>query len=232
MTDLCSGILQPRTVRNRSFTTLWRKAPGFWREHTASLALNPGMLQIMRFKIWHLYVQKSYHIMVLLALVLDNLHNSLMALWVMQLSEAYTYTPLVSTLTALYLLQIHAWTQISHIREKQEHFKVLFGDFCYVAKKQNNPCSACNVLRKTTWKRSPGERKKLLHRAPCTHHTKRNMTSKSFPVKHREKLRSWCCGTSNSFHLGFQSWGIILQSHFDHYCSLKRQRTKKQHLQT
>lgn len=28
--------------------------------------------------------------MVLLALVLDNLHNSLMALWVMQLSEAYT----------------------------------------------------------------------------------------------------------------------------------------------
>lgn len=120
MTDLCSGILQPRTVRNRSFTTLWRKAPGFWREHTASLALNPGMLQIMRFKIWHLYVQKSYHTMVLLALVLDNLHNSLMALWVMQLSEAYTYTPLVTTLTALHLLQIHACIQISHIREKQE----------------------------------------------------------------------------------------------------------------
>lgn len=126
MTDLCSGILQPCTVRNRSFTTLWRKAPGFWREHTASLALNPGMLQIMRFKIWHLYVQKSYHIMVLLALVLDNLHNSLMALWVMQFPKLVLIHPLVSTLTALHLLQIHACTQISHIREKQEHFKVLF----------------------------------------------------------------------------------------------------------
>lgn len=127
VTDLRSGILQPRTVRNRSFTTLWRKDPGFWREHTASLALNPGMLQIMRFKIWHLYVQKSYHIMVLLALVLDNLHNSLMALWVMQLSKAYTDKTLVTTLTALYLLQIHACTQkISHIREKTNILRCCF----------------------------------------------------------------------------------------------------------
>lgn len=159
MTDLCSGILQPRTVRNRSFTTLWRKAPGFWKEHTASLALNPGMLQIMRFKIWHLYVQKSYHIMVLLALVLDNLHNSLMALWVMQLSEAYTYTPLVSTLTALHLLHIHACTQISHIRKKQEHFKVLFGYFHYKEKKQNNSRSACNLLHKPLEKGPQGSEK-------------------------------------------------------------------------
>ena len=149
LTDLCSGILQPRTVRNTSFTTLWRKDPGFWREHTASLALNSGMLQIMRFKIWHLYVQKSYHIMVLLALVLDNLHNSLMALWVMQLSEAYTDKTLITTLTALYLLQIQACTQISHTREKREHFKVLFGYFCYMEKKQINICSTCNALCKT-----------------------------------------------------------------------------------
>lgn len=203
MTDSCSGILQPHTVRNRSFTTLWRKAPGFWREHTASLALNPGMLQIMRFKIWHLYVQKSYHIMVLLALVLDNLHNSLMALWVMQLSEAYTYTPLVTTLTALHPLQIHACTQISHIREKQEHFKVLFGYYCYEEKKLDNSCSACNVLRKSLEKGPQGKEKSSFTEAHA-HTTPKGVSHPSLLVKHREKLRAWCCRTRNSFHLGFQ----------------------------
>lgn len=60
--------------------------------------------------------------MVLLALVLDNLHNSLMALLVMQLSEAYTDKTLITTLRALCLLQIHACTQIPHIREKKRAF--------------------------------------------------------------------------------------------------------------
>lgn len=67
----------------------------------------------------------------------------------MQLSEAYTDKTLITTLRALYVLQIHACTQISPIRENQDHFKVLFGYFCYVEKKQVNLFSMCNVPCKT-----------------------------------------------------------------------------------
>lgn len=59
--------------------------------------------------------------MVLLALILDNLYNSLMALWVMQLSWAYPDRTLINTLTVLHLLQLHACTQISHTRGKKNH---------------------------------------------------------------------------------------------------------------
>lgn len=184
MTDLCSGILQPRTVRNRSFTTLWRKAPGFWREHTASLALNPGMLQIMRFKIWHLYVQKSYHIMVLLALILDNLHNSLMALWVMQLSEAYIYTPLVTTLQH-YIFSRYMLVHKSHISGKNKNILRYYLVISTTWKRNR----VIHILRVMCYvnhlKKVPRGVKKLIHRAPCTQHTKRNTTSKSFLVKHR-----------------------------------------------
>lgn len=88
----------------------------------------------------------------------------------MQLSEAYTYTPLVTTLTALHPLQIHACTQISHIREKQEHFKVLFFYFRYEEKKLDNSCSVCNVLCKPLEK-GPQGREKSSFTEPHTHST-------------------------------------------------------------
>lgn len=89
----------------------------------------------------------------------------------------------------------------------------------------------CVMFHVKHLKKVPTGVEKALSKRPMHTSQQEEYEYKSFPLKRRQKLRSWCCGTRNSFHSGIPVMRI-LQSHFDHYCSVKRQRRKTSHLQT